>query len=317
MDNGILAYQEYRAACKIADKAKQLKNQVQLRGNMAKCLLISNKFMEAQLYALSAIQLQFMNSQYVTQEDFFEAKKIFEEVKSGMADATIPTILIKTMEQKNSLFEKKTIHNLINNEVIKISVLKADRKLVRTQTLHTKSLGKEENKIRENLKNIIIKTLRSYDRGEYQKALDALSEEYNNKIGNRLINLTKRDDFIDTEHIIETLLKYGFRSDGIAYLLNLLSDVLSSGKVKVGGRTKKDLKTLAMSVFNGALISEKLLSDARELDDRICELRKKLDKFKNSIITQENKDDSQEMPFQSRLEEIRNITKINRAILIY
>ncbi|PKY50150.1 hypothetical protein RhiirA4_446204, partial [Rhizophagus irregularis] len=49
-DNGMLAYQEYRAACKFVDKSKQLKKQVQLRGNMALCLYISNKFVEAQLY---------------------------------------------------------------------------------------------------------------------------------------------------------------------------------------------------------------------------------------------------------------------------
>ena len=48
---GILAYQEYRAACKIADNAKLLKKQVKLRGS----LYVSNKFLEVQLYALSAI----------------------------------------------------------------------------------------------------------------------------------------------------------------------------------------------------------------------------------------------------------------------
>ncbi|CAB4428228.1 unnamed protein product [Rhizophagus irregularis] len=59
-DNGVLAYQEYRAACKIADSTKNLKKQVELRRNMALCLYISNKFIGA---ALAAIQLQLKNSQ--------------------------------------------------------------------------------------------------------------------------------------------------------------------------------------------------------------------------------------------------------------
>jgi hypothetical protein len=83
MDNGILAYQEYRADCKIADKTKQLKKQIKLRGNISLCLYISNKFIEAQLYALSAILLQVQNSQNVTQQNFIEIKKIFDKVKGG------------------------------------------------------------------------------------------------------------------------------------------------------------------------------------------------------------------------------------------
>ncbi|PKB92040.1 hypothetical protein RhiirA5_452592, partial [Rhizophagus irregularis] len=89
--------------------------------------------------------------------------------------------------------------------------------------------------------------------------------------------------------------------------------------------TKKDLKALATSVFNGAL-SEKLVDDAKKLDDRICELRKgrivsTFNKFKDFVllkeysdIAKEHKDDAEEMPFRSRLEEMRNITRINRAI---
>ncbi|PKB98985.1 hypothetical protein RhiirA5_505945, partial [Rhizophagus irregularis] len=89
--------------------------------------------------------------------------------------------------------------------------------------------------------------------------------------------------------------------------------------------TKKDLKALATSVFNGAL-SEKLVDDAKKLDGRIRELRKghivsTFNKFKDSVLlkeysdmAKEYKDDAEEMPFISRLEEMRNITRINRAI---
>ncbi|GBC52327.2 patatin [Rhizophagus irregularis DAOM 181602=DAOM 197198] len=292
IDNGMLAYQEYRSACKIADKAEQLKKQ-----------------------------------------DFFEANKIFEKVKDGMVDVTVITEKldseiklkskfdnIKTVDQKISLFEKKANQNSINNEVIKISMLRADRKLVRYQVnLHTKSHGKEEQEIRENLNKIMTKTIEAYDKGEYQEVINVLSEEYNKKTNDSLLKLVKREDFINTDHIIETLLKHGFRFDGIAYLLNLLGEVLSSEKTKIKAMITTDLKKLAMNVFNGVL-SEKLEKEAKTLDDHIYELRMKLnppsifDKFKDPIITQEDKDHSQEMPFQSRLEEIRNVTKINRAI---
>ncbi|GBC52328.2 patatin [Rhizophagus irregularis DAOM 181602=DAOM 197198] len=430
IDNGILAYQEYRAACRIADKSKQLKKQVQLRGNMALCLYISNKFIEAQLYALSAIQLQLRNSQNVTQQDFIETKKIFDKVKGGgptmdttegntvnakettkleteikLKDKSDNTMaLVRTVDQGISFFERKTIQESINNDMANISVglmLKADQSLVRYQVpaeviLHAKervvkhkivggaamggamavgttisvtaglhiyeavaiigvtsvggpfalvsgllALGlgiwagvtlwkrgnrlREVPEIRENLNKIMIETIGAYNKGEYQEVIKALSEEYNKKTKDSLLKLTKREDFINTDHIIETLLYYGFRSDGIAYLLNLLGEVLSSGKVELNGMTKKDLKALATSVFNGAL-SEKLVDDAKKLDGRIRELRKghivsTFNKFKDSVLlkeysdmAKEYKDDAEEMPFISRLEEMRNITRINRAI---
>ncbi|CAG8797809.1 1431_t:CDS:1, partial [Gigaspora rosea] len=55
MHNGEMAYYQYRAACKIADKAKMLKRQVKLRGYMALCLYFTKKFLEAPLYALAAM----------------------------------------------------------------------------------------------------------------------------------------------------------------------------------------------------------------------------------------------------------------------
>ncbi|PKY24160.1 hypothetical protein RhiirB3_412732, partial [Rhizophagus irregularis] len=414
IDNGILAYQEYRAACRIADKSKQLKKQVQLRGNMALCLYISIKFIEAQLYALSAIQLQLRNSQNVTQQDFIETKKIFDKVKGGgptmdttEGNTTVNAkettkleteinlkdksdnamALVRTVDQGISFFERKTIQESINNDMANISVglmLKADQSLVRYQVPAEVILHAKERAVRHKIVGgaamggaMAVGTTISVTAGlhiyeavaiigvasvggpfalvsgllalglgiwagvtlwkrgnllreepeirEYQEVIKALSEEYNKKTKDSLLKLTKREDFINTDNIIETLLHYGFRSDGIAYLLNLLGEVLSSGKVELNGMTKKDLKALATSVFNGAL-SEKLVDDAKKLDDRICELRKgrivsTFNKFKDFVllkeysdIAKEHKDDAEEMPFRSRLEEMRNITRINRAI---
>ncbi|CAI2173695.1 10989_t:CDS:1 [Funneliformis geosporum] len=85
VNHGMIAYKEYREACKIVDKAKLLKDQVRLRGNMTLCLYVSNKLLEAQLYALSAIKLQFKYPDEVTQDDLTKAKKIFDKVRGKNA----------------------------------------------------------------------------------------------------------------------------------------------------------------------------------------------------------------------------------------
>jgi hypothetical protein len=185
----------------------------------------------------------------------------------------------------------------------------------------------EEPEIREKLNKIMVKTIEAYDQGKYQEVLNALSEEYN-KAGDSLLKLTKCEDFIETNFVIDTLLKHGSGSDGIAYLLNLIGEVLSSGKIKFKGLSTNELKDKAKNIFNNVLNNEELKMDAKKLDDRICELRKKhnISSTFNKIvdflllkeysdIAQEYKDDSQEMPFQLRLEEMRNITRINLAIL--
>ncbi|CAG8701414.1 2590_t:CDS:2 [Rhizophagus irregularis] len=392
-----------------SEKLKSLS--IELRGNMALCLYISNKFIEAQLYALAAIQLHLKNSQKVkdgdpmadTREnddsvDVEETPELDTEI--NIEDRSEHTIaLVKTVDQEFSFFDKKTIQNSINNDMAKVSIklmLKADRSLVRYQIpqeeiLHAKNcalkykasgvvamggamivgtsvtvaacfniyeavaiigggpfaliggllaLGLEiwagvnlwkrgnklleEPKICEKLNEIMVNVLKAYDKGEYRKFIDAFSEEF--KKDGCLLKLEKREDTFDTKYIIDTLLNYGFRSDGIAYLLNLLGEVLCSGKIKIKGKVPKDLKELAMKAFDGVL-NEKLENEARRLDDRIHELREKnhiasmLSKFRDFVsleeyksIAQEHKDDSQEMPFQSRLEEMRNITKINQAI---
>ncbi|PKK60696.1 hypothetical protein RhiirC2_792944 [Rhizophagus irregularis] len=394
-----------------SEKLKSLS--IELRENMALYLYISNKFIEVQLYALAAIQLQLKNSQKVTRQDFIGAKKIFDKVKGGdpmadtrenddsmdveetpeldteinIEDRSEHTIaLVKTVDQEFSFFGKKTIQNSINNDMAKVSIklmFKADQNLVRYQIpqekiLHAKNralkykasgvaamggamtvrisvtvaacfniyeavaiigvtsiggpfaliggllalglgiwaginLWKRENKllkepkICEKLNEIMVNALKAYDKGEYRKFIDAFSEEF------------KKDGS----------LKIRKTSDGIAYLLNLLGEVLCSEKIKIKGKVPKDLKELAMKAFDGVL-NEKLENEARRLDDRIHELQEKnhiasmlSSKFRDFVsleeyksIAQEHKDDSQEMPFQSRLEEMHNITKINQAIFI-
>ncbi|CAG8698185.1 3504_t:CDS:1, partial [Cetraspora pellucida] len=188
-----------------------------------------------------------------------------------------------------------------------------------------------EPAIREKLNEIMDTALNAYDEREYQKFFVELSKEYEEGIS--LIKLEKDDDVIIPKDIIETLISHGFRSDGIAYLLILIGEVLNSGNISVEGKTKKDLIFVAKDVFKGVL-NEKLIEEAKKLDGRIHELRKKHKGIYLSYVTsacnkisdfilfneytdlaEEHKNDAQEMPFQARLEEMRNIARINLAIL--
>ncbi|CAG8786210.1 8483_t:CDS:1, partial [Racocetra persica] len=78
---GKLAHEDYRAACKIADITGELKKQIKLREYMAICSYISDRFLEAQLYALSAIRLIYQHSNDISKEELIEAKKIFDKIK--------------------------------------------------------------------------------------------------------------------------------------------------------------------------------------------------------------------------------------------
>ncbi|RIB15214.1 hypothetical protein C2G38_2192943 [Gigaspora rosea] len=416
VDTGILAYQEYKAACQIADKMNQLQKQVKLRGYMALSLHISNGTLEPQLYALSAIYLQLQNSDKVTPHELSEAKKIFDKVKGGDSNENPLKLytefkpkrnsdnamtVIKTIDQVIPYIEKKKAQHLISNDIAKICselMLKPDRTLVRYKaseeeilkaknrafkykvagafsfgvTLPTAGLyiyeslttiGSgvvvyagpililltsialhsgiamvkkganllKEPKIREKLNEIMDAELKAYDERKFQQFFDELSKEYEKGIS--LIKLEKPDDIINPKFIIATLISHGFRSDGIAYLLNLIGEAMCSGNISVEGRTKKELMTLAKTVFKGVL-NEKLIEEAKKLDGRIHELRKKyrgsylsyakstFDKISDFILfkeytdlAEEHKSDAQEMPFQARLEEMSNIAKINLAIL--
>jgi hypothetical protein len=161
---GKLAYQHYRAACKHADDNKQLKSQIKLRGHMALSLYISEKFMEAQLYALAAIKLVFRNYLNVTKEDLYKAIEIFDKVKggnpSGSENIQLNTevkpkynshnscydlVKTETMVNEFSFLEKKAINRLIDEDLEKISaalILKANG--TSTSTLTSCQLNKEE-----------------------------------------------------------------------------------------------------------------------------------------------------------------------------
>ncbi|CAG8519990.1 22075_t:CDS:2 [Cetraspora pellucida] len=417
---GELAYHQYRAACKIADKAKLLKIQVKLRGYMALCLYFTNQSLEAPLYALAAILLQVKNSSNFTQQELDDAKNILDKVNSrkeerenseeGVSSNSTTDIklendlnnamaLIRTYDKEISLSNKAFIQNSINKNLINTAtklLVKAERRLVcleasLNEISNTKQHAKEykakgvvvtasggvvgsaaflnaglnfalcgpiglfagatclvvglcygyylfkkgeemfkEPKIRENLNKIINEALSAYDKEKYQKFIDILSEEYDEN--KRLLNFHDKVGIVGID-IINTLKTHGFRSDGIAYLLVVLGEVLGSGKINIEGVTHAVLKADAKKLFRMAL-DEELVKEAEELDKCTSQLRQTnlgslerylkstCGKIKDFVLSEERTrlaleylQDSQEMPFFSRLEEVRNIAKINIAIL--
>ena len=192
----------------------------------------------------------------------------------------------------------------------------------------------KEPRIREKLNEIIAEAVQHHDDKDYEKFLKTLSTNYFEN--EKLLILEEPVEFVSSDNqpqeilspnkIINLLLKHGFRPDGIGYLLNLIGDALTSEKIKISGLISTDLNAKAIEFYK-AVSSQRLYDVSNKLDDRITELRKNTlySKFKNiedafrlkdySTIAKEYIKDSQEMPFKSRLEEVRNIAKINLAII--
>ena len=187
----------------------------------------------------------------------------------------------------------------------------------------------EEPEIREKLNSIMLRALQFHKDRDFSGFILALSEEY--QTGVSLLSLRSPEDVIVPAAIIETLRKHGFRPDGIAYLLNLIGESFCSGKLSIPGIvSSSDLRERSKQVFYGVL-SEKLVAEADKLDKRVSELRKKglthlmqqrarwFQDFvflsdTNSIASEHLKD-AQTMTFKARLEEMRNMARMNIAII--
>ncbi|CAG8578007.1 7907_t:CDS:1, partial [Scutellospora calospora] len=95
-------------------------------------------------------------------------------------------------------------------------------------------------------------------------------------------------------------------------------ETLSSGKVEISDRTLEDIRNFGKTAFEGALDKE-LIKTAKELDVRINELqngyslRNFIYRFLNGNFANEY-EDAKKMSFQVRLEEMRNIARMNIAI---
>ncbi|CAG8611851.1 8073_t:CDS:1, partial [Racocetra fulgida] len=188
----------------------------------------------------------------------------------------------------------------------------------------------KEPRIREKLNQIMNKALSAYDNEKYQEFINVLSEKYDEN--RRLLNCHDKVGIVGI-NIVDTLKTHGFRPDGIAYLLVVLGEVLGSGKIKIEGITHATLKADAKKIFQLAL-SDELVKEAKELDNCTSKLRQTsqgsferyfkstCSKIKDFVLSEERTrlaldylQDSLEIPFFSRLEEIRNIARINFALL--
>lgn len=180
---GELAYHQYRAAYKIADKAKLLKKQVKLRGYMVLCLYFTYKFLEAPLYALA---YKFRIHIMLQQQELNETKGIFDkvngrkkeeskkeeenlsldsntEVKSEIkseikfeikseiklvSDFNNTMALVKIKDQEISFYHRRVIQNSISNDLTNMTTklfVEADRSLVRYQASNKEILSAKKH----------------------------------------------------------------------------------------------------------------------------------------------------------------------------
>ncbi|CAG8505931.1 11268_t:CDS:2 [Gigaspora rosea] len=270
---GEMAYHQYRAACKFADKAKMLKKQVKLRGHMA----LFNGGSEEKEICVEGMSSD-LNTDIKLENDF----------NNAMA-------LVRINNQGISPFIRENIQNKINKELI------TERSLVRYQTSYKEILRTKMHAKLYQAKGCLIMTSGvvaggagftsllgpvelvagfgclvggAYDDEKYQEFINALSEEY------------------DKNH---KPLFY------CAIILLVKNTNYWCHTCSFESKRKK--------IFQLAL-NDKLVKEARELDECNSKLRKTCRGSCEKYL-----DDSQEMPFFSRLEEMRNIARINFAIL--
>ncbi len=183
-----------------------------------------------------------------------------------------------------------------------------------------KSLS-QEPEIRENLNNILAKALQYHDARKYDEFFAELSKEYKPK--QSVFILEKQTH---PKSIIDCLLNHGFRPDGVVYLLNLIGEALLSGKIFFQGVKEVDLIVYTKQIFD-ACSEKRLRESAKNLDKRVYELR---DKTRKNILlkifyfilpqddiemAKQEINNSNEMPFGRRLDEMCLISKLNLATL--
>ena len=148
----------------------------------------------------------------------------------------------------------------------------------------------KEPSIREKLNEIVADAVQHHDNKEYEKFLKKLSTNYFEREKILKLEESKEFDSVDNlsqeilspNKVIDSLLKHGFRPDGIGYLLNLIGDALTSEKINLSGLNSTDLNAKAINFYK-AVSSQRLYDVSNKLDERITELRKNTlqSKFKN------------------------------------
>lgn len=183
--------------------------------------------------------------------------------------------------------------------------------------------------IRENLNKNIEQALgKYYNEQNSVEFLRLLSQPYNvDREEKRLFTFIPGKSIkISPEFIINELLQHNFRPDGIAFILTAIGEVLLSKKVELHDEFQNVINAHAFLLFKG-LIESKLLTDkAKELDEMVHKnmVKRNADSFlwfwnsgTSYDIPNEYYADRAEQPFFSRLEEVRNIARINLALLCF
>ncbi|CAG8471740.1 6948_t:CDS:2 [Racocetra fulgida] len=274
---GDLAYHQYRAACKIADKNKSLKRQLNSEFNNA-------------------------------------------------------MVLIREKDQVISFNDIRIIRNSINKDLESMAsklLVGADRSMVRYQSSY-----KEILRTRKHAKMYMAKGSLAMGCGGVGGATAVVGAGVKifyavfvtgiTPIGGPLLliagaasialgiysgcSLFKKGQNLLKEPKVRERLNGIINKALIAYDEGKYQD----GKIKVNG-TYADIKAKAKSCFEEAL-SDELVEEARKLDDCTSELRK-TSKGDFKRFFKSTYEDTLKMPFYSRLEEIRNIARINIVIL--
>jgi patatin-like phospholipase/acyl hydrolase len=190
----------------------------------------------------------------------------------------------------------------------------------------------KEPEVRKKLNEIIEKAVQHYNEGDFLLFMEELAKPFDSNVS--LIEIktkkgVKTDVKIEVDKFVSELLKRGFRPDGISYLLNIIGESLISGKLNnvFRGKTMMDLRGRSKSIYEELVANEDLEKKAKELDDEIFEIRKnsmksyflKLKDFvffgDNTNIAEEYIKSAGEMTFGARLQEMKNVAKINIAII--
>ena len=185
-----------------------------------------------------------------------------------------------------------------------------------------------KSSIRKSLHGNIQQALTYYDQGHPQQFLETLATEY--APDERLLSKVEFPSYIPADKIIGSLTEQGFSPPGIAYLFNLIGEALSSGKVRIEDYDRYELLSYGKDSFRRSF-NEELMKSAAKLDARVAEMRKKdlMSKIKElgrklsdfftlrdeGRLAKKYVEDAQKMPFTARLEEMRNIAKLNIAMI--
>jgi hypothetical protein len=202
--------------------------------------------------------------------------------------------------------------------------------------------------VKEEYNRAIDESFNHYKNGNYQGFIERLSAQIYFPNGEPLLHYEENTEgmpiSIDKGNIklIDTLLSHGFRPDGIAFLLNLIVEVLLTGRIRKRA-SQALMVSNAIIILNEILRNEKLTPSAKAFDADIAkeqaertmlnsqnEAVKKIVSAKNSVtenvktvyygysqkIPEAYLNDFKEMTVLGRLEEMRNVARINYAIAL-